>query len=159
MKTNTRHAMYWSIGTLAIGMITPSSIIFYLEVFVAHIDPLTSIADVLRRQFAEGHNLFLIALVGLIPFVALSLVCFAASRHMKSAQLACIAVGGLLGILGLMVPGHIAVWYPLYGPGHMSSTAVVAFFFIPFYCIASLCAGLFVGWLVSKLPLFRSAGV
>jgi hypothetical protein len=54
-----------------------------------------------------------------------------------------------------MVPAHVSVWYPLYGPGHVSSTAVIAFIFIPFYCLASLCVGLVVGWLISHLPRFR----
>jgi len=155
MSTNTKQALNWSLIGFAIGLVSPSAIIFCLEVFVGHIGPITSIADILRRQFAEGDNLFLIALFGLIPFALLSAVCFLAARRLHSSRLACVAVGGLLGILALMVPGHIAVWYPLYGPGHMSSTAVIAFIFIPFYCIATLCVGLFLGWLVSLLPSFR----
>jgi hypothetical protein len=136
---------------------TPSLVIFCLEVFVGHINPLTSISDILRRQFAEGHNLFLLAVFGLIPFAVLSTACFVAARLLTSSRLACVAVGGLGGILALMVPGHVAVWYPLYGPGRMSSTGVIAFVFLPFYCIATLCVGLFLGWLVSLLPVFRSA--
>jgi hypothetical protein len=157
VRTNTKQALYWSLTFLGVGLITPSVIIFCLEIFVGHINPLTSIADILRRQFAEGDNLFMLAVFGLIPFAVLSMACFVAGRRLASSRLACVAVGGLLGILGLMVPGHVAVWYPLYGPGHMSSTAVIAFVFIPFYCIATLCIGLFVGWLVSLLPFFRHA--
>ncbi len=157
MKTNTKQALKWSFVFLAIGLVTPSLIIFCLEIFVGHINPVTSIADILRRQFAEGHNLFLLALFGLIPFAALSMACFVAARRLESSRLACVAIGGLLGILGLMIPSHIAVWYPLYGPGHASSTAVIAFLFIPFYCIATLCVGLLIGWLVSLLATFRHA--
>jgi hypothetical protein len=157
VRTNTKQALYWSLTFLAVGLITPSLVIFCLEIFVGHINPLASIANILRRQFAEGHNLFLLAVFGLIPFAVLSLACFVAARRLASSRLACVAVGGLLGILALMVPGHVAVWYPLYGPGRMSSTAVIAFLFIPFYCIATLCVGLFVGWLVSLLPVFRHA--
>ena len=157
MKTNTKQALKWSFVFLAIGLVTPSLIIFCLEIFVGHINPVTSIADILRRQFAEGDNLFLLALFGLIPFAALSMACFVAARRLESSRLACVAIGGLLGILGLMIPSHIAVWYPLYGPGHMSSTAVIAFVFIPFYCIATLCVGLLIGWLVSLLATFRHA--
>lgn len=61
-----------------------------------------------------------------------------------------------MGILVLMVLGHVAVWYPLYGGGHMSSTADIAFFFIPFYCIAVMAVGLLVGWVISRLPFFRN---
>jgi len=157
VTTNTKQALYWSLVFLAVGLITPSFVIFCLEIFVGHINARTSIADILRRQFAEGHNLFLLAVFGLIPFAVLSIACFVAARRLTSSRLTCIALGGLLGILALMVPWHVAVWYPLYGPGHMSSTAVIAFLFIPFYCIATLCVGLFLGWLVSLLPVFRHA--
>ncbi len=155
MKTNNREALTWSLLCLGIGLVTPSAILFCMDVLIGHIDPLTSIAGILRRQFAQGHNLFLIALFGLIPFAVLSAACFLAARRMQSTRLACVAVGGLLGILIVMVPGHMAVWYPLYGSGRLSSTAVVAFVFIPFYCLVTVCIGLFAGWLVSRLPACR----
>ncbi len=153
MKINRQ--MFWLLGPLAIGILTPSLIIFCLEIFVGHISPIASAQDILRRQFAEGHNLFLLALLGLIPFAALSVVCLVAARRLSPVRLACLGVGGLVGILGLMVPAHVAVWYPLYGPGRMSSTAVIAFLFIPFYCLVTLGIGLLVGWCISMLPFFR----
>ncbi len=155
MKPQTKAALHWSLASIALGLILPSLIIFCLEIFVGHIPPLTSITDILHRQFATGHNLFLIAAFGLIPFAALSVVCFVAARWLSPSRLACIAGGGLLGILLLMIPAHAAVWYPLYGPGHLSSTAIIAFVFIPFYCLATLGVGLLVGWLVSLLPHFK----
>lgn len=155
MKPSTRQAFHWSLASIALGLILPSLIILCLEIFVGHIHPITSITDILRRQFAGGHNLFLIAAFGLIPFAALSAVCFIASRWLNSSRLACVTGGGLLGILLLMIPTHVAVWYPLYGPGHMSSTAVIAFLFIPFYCLVTLAIGLIIGWLISRLPRFR----
>ena len=48
---------------------------------------------------------------------------------------------------------HAAVWWPLYFGGHMSSTAVVAFLFIPFYALGFLVIGLVIGYLISLLPL------
>jgi hypothetical protein len=155
MKPPTKQALQWSLASCAIGLLIPSLIIFCLEIFVGHIPPLTSITDILHRQFAEGHNLFLIAALGLIPFAAFSAACFIAARWLSPPRLACVALGGLLGILLLMIPAHVAVWYPLYGPGRMSSTAVIAFVFIPFYCLASLSVGLLIGWLISRLSHFR----
>ncbi len=155
MKPPTKQALQWSLASLAIGLLTPSLIIFCLEIFVGHIHALTSITDILHRQFAEGHNLFLIAAFGLIPFAALSAVCFVVARWLHPPRLACVALGGLLGILLLMIPSHAAVWYPLYGGGRMSSTAVIAFIFIPFYCLATLGVGLIVGWLISRLSRFH----
>ncbi len=156
VKPPIKHALHWSLAACAIGLVLPSLIIFCLEIFVGHIPPLTSLADILRRQFAAGHNLFLLAAFGLIPFAALSLVCFIASRWLSPSRLTCVAGGGLLGILLLMIPAHVAVWYPLYGGGHLSSTAVIAFVFIPFYCLATLGIGLIIGWLISRLPRFSS---
>ena len=157
VRTNAKYPLYWSIASFAIGLVTPSLVIFCLEVFVGRIHPFRSIADILDRQFSEGNNLFLLAIYGLIPFAAMSAASFLAALWLPPRRLSCVAVGGLLGILTVMVPGHVSVWYPLYGPGRGSSTAVLAFILIPFYGIATLCIGLFVGWLVSLLPQFRRA--
>lgn len=155
MKRTSR--AFWIIAPLAIGLLTPSLIIFFLEVFVAHMSPFASAIGILRRQFAEGENLFLIAVIGLIPFVALAVVCFVASRRVFGARLVSIGFGGLLGILSLMIPGHISIWYPLYGGGPASSTAVVGFLFIPIFCLVTLGVGLALGWIVSMLPSFRNS--
>jgi len=155
MNVKARQRLIWVAAPLAIGLVVPSLVILCLEVFVGGVPPSAAAADILERQFSEGDNLFLIAAFGLIPFVALSIVCAVAAGRLAPSRLACLGIGGLVGILALMIPGHVAVWYPLYGPGHMSSTAVIAFLLIPFYCLGSLAIGLIVGWLVSLLPPFR----
>lgn len=147
--------LIWPAIPLVTGLAAPSLVIFYLEVFVGQIAPAKSAADILERQFTEGDNLFLLAAFGLIPFVVLSVVCAVTASRLHPLRLACLGVGGLLGILALMIPSHLSVWYPLYGPGHMSSTAVIAFIFIPVYCLVTLAIGLLAGWLVSLLPAFR----
>ena len=157
MSTSTKQEVFWSLLPLIIGLLVPSVIILCLEVFVGHINLLTAITDILLRQFAKGHNLFLLALFGLIPFALLSVACRIASRRLSPFRLSCLGVGGLLGILFHMVPAHISVWYPLYGGGHMSSTAVIAFVFIPFECLVPLIIGLLAGWGVSLLPFIRRA--
>ncbi len=155
MNSNPSNNRLWVFGPLLLGLIVPSLIIFCLEVFVGHIRPLVSLTGIARRQFSEGDNLFLLALFGLIPFVVLSMICTRLSRSMPRPRLACLCIGGLIGILALMIPGHISVWYSLYVHRHASSTSVIAFFFIPFYCIVTLAIGLFVGWGVSLFPIFR----
>ncbi|MBI1285557.1 MAG: hypothetical protein GC183_14690 [Thiobacillus sp.] len=157
MNVKARQRLIWTATPLAIGLLVPSLVIFCLEVFVGGVSPSAAAADILDRQFSEGDNLFLIAAFGLIPFVALSVVCAVAAGRLPPFRLACLGIGGLVGILALMIPGHVAVWYPLYGPGHMSSTALIAFLLIPFYCLGSLAIGLLVGWLLSLLPPFRHA--
>jgi hypothetical protein len=139
-----------------LGGLTPSLVIFILEVFVGHIPPIHSALSILERQFAEGHNLFLIMVFGFIPFAILIGITVGLSRTVKGKRLDCLFIGGLLGILAFMVFSHVAVWYPLYGGGHMSSTAVIAFIFIPFYCIGTMGIGMLIGWVISRFPFFGS---
>jgi hypothetical protein len=141
---------------LFVGLVTPSAVILSLEVFVGRISIAAALLDVAERQFAEGHNLFLLAIFGLVPFVILSIFSFIAARLFSATRLACVTLGGLLGILAFMIPAHVSVWYPLYGGGHMASTAVIAFLFIPFYCVVTLILGMVLGWAVSLLPSVRA---
>ena len=135
-----------------LGFLVPSLVIFILEVFVSNMSPARSIADILSRQFANGHNLFLLMAFGLIPFAILIGATALFSRKLKGKQLDCVFTGGLVGILVFMIPTHVGVWYPLYSGHHMSSTAVVAFVFIPFICIVTMGIGLLIGWAISLLP-------
>jgi hypothetical protein len=155
MKTITKHALYWSVASCAIGLVTPALVILWLEVFVGGIAPLASIAGILERQISTG-SLLLLEVFGLIPFAALSGACFLFTLRLNPARLACVAVGGLLGILAVMVPFHYGVWYPHYAHEHVSSTDALAFIAIPFLCIPTLGIGLLPGWLVSLLPYFRN---
>jgi hypothetical protein len=153
--TSTSQARRWSLSVLALGLALPSIILFIVRVAVGQVSLLTVFSDILQQQFAEGHNLFLLSLLGLIPFVALCAMHFFTKRRLSPRRFRCVSLGGLLGILLLMVPSHAAVWYSLYGSGHASSTSVLAFLFIPFYCLVTLGLGLLVGWLVSLHPRFR----
>jgi hypothetical protein len=42
------------------GVLTPSLVIFILEVFVGHVSSVRSAVSILERQFVKGENLFLI---------------------------------------------------------------------------------------------------
>jgi hypothetical protein len=155
MKPSGIQRLVCVLAPLAVGLVAPSLVVFCVEVLVGNVSLSDAAADISRRQFSEGNNLFLLAAIGLLPFAVLSAICVFAARRLSPARLACLGAGGLVGILGFMIPSHVAVWYPLYGPGHASSTAVIAFLFIPFYCLGTLAIGLLGGWLVSRLPWFR----
>lgn len=133
------------------AFILPSLIIFLLEVFVGDISASKSLSNIIQKQFADGHNLFLIALFGSIPFFILIAILFCASFAINTNRLNYLLWGGLIGILTIMLWGHISIWYPLYGPGGMSSTAVIGFIFIPFYCIPTMIIGTIVGWIAGWL--------
>jgi len=105
--------LLWTVLPLVVGLATPSAVIFWLEVFAAHTSLANAIVDLAQRQFAEGENLFLLALIGLIPFSLLSVASFVAARFVSGRRLACISSGGLFGILAFMVPAHVSIWYPL----------------------------------------------
>ncbi len=141
---------------IVVALVTPSLVIFCLAVFVGGISPIAAIQDIARRQFASGHNLFFLAAFGSIPFAVLIAILKVASTRLPPRRVSALLVGGLAGIIALMVTTHIMVWYPMYGPGHMSSTSAIAFLFIPFYCLPTMFVGLAIAWLVSRARWFRS---
>ena len=138
--------LFWTILPLIVGILTPSAVIFALETTVGRTAFSVAVRDIASRQFAEGENLFLLSLIGLIPFVLLSIFALIAARFFSPRRLAAVSLGGLIGILALMIPAHVSVWWPIYAGGHVSSTSAIAFLFIPFYCIGSLAIGLLFGW-------------
>ena len=143
------------LAPLAIGIVAPSIVLFIVQITVGHMSPISSIADIIAGQFAEGRNLFLIALLSLIPFVLLTLILLRGVLSHPLRKCYSLGIGGMVGILSIMIPAHVSVWYGLYG-GHPSSTAVIGFLFFPFYSIGAMALGLMVGWLVSLLPWFRA---
>ncbi|MCQ8895219.1 hypothetical protein NQT62_02050 [Limnobacter humi] len=151
MSPLTKQRLFWLLSPPLIGLLVPSLVIFCLQVWVGHIPPSAALADILARQFAAGENLFYLALIGLIPCVLLSVLCFAMAGSLHSNRLWCVGLGGLSGIVAVMVAMHVSVWYPLYGPGRMSSTAVVALVFMPVTgCIGMVVGGLLGWWLSWK---------
>jgi hypothetical protein len=154
MRISTK--LFWLILPLFVGLVTPSAIILALETIVGRTSFQAAFWDIASRQFAKGENLFLLALIGLVPFILLSIFSFVAAWFLSQRRLACVSLGGLTGILGLMIPLHVSVWYPLYGGGQVYSTSAIAFLFIPFYCVVTLILGMVLGWAVSLLPSVRA---
>jgi hypothetical protein len=142
---------------LFIGIITPSLIVFVLEITIGHICPLVSLKQIAHRQFASGDNLFLLAIIGLIPFAILSSFLQGMRTKLTTTGLRCVMICGLIGILSFMIPSHISVWKPLYTHEHMSSTAVIAFLFIPIYCTTTMLVGLGIGFGISHFFGWRTA--
>lgn len=155
-RVTTTQRILLIASPLAIGFLASPLALLGVQTLVGGVPLDAAIADILEKQFAHGHNLFTLSLIGLIPFVVLAIRIrtYAANRTRR----ACFALwlSGLFGILAFMIPVHISVWYPLYGPGRMSSTGVIAFLFIPFYCIATLFIGLLIGHFVTRHQWFRA---
>ena len=152
LKNEYLHKAICILLPLLLGLLAPSFILLSIQVIVGGISPYSAIVDILGKQFASGHNLFLIALLGLIPFAILSAIMlwYAHVKEIPIKKSYFLCASGLIGIFSIMIPGHISVWYPLYGPGRMSSTAVIAFLFIPFYCTVTMIIGLITGRFISN---------
>jgi hypothetical protein len=146
----------WALLPVIIGLAVPSLVLIGVEAIVGRIPVRAAVLGVMSREFAEGENLFLLTVIGLIPFVLLAMLSFVAARRLSQRRLACVFLGGLLGILVYMIPAHVSIWYPLYSGEHVASTTAIAFLFIPFYCIPALAAGLVAGWFISLLPKIRA---
>ena len=136
---------------LLTGILTPSAVIFFLQVLFAKMSPFKSVLDILRRQFASGHNLFLLMIWSFIPFGALILLTYVMGRKADSRRLAFIFWGGFIAVFAFALFGHISVWYPLYAHKGASSTDVLAYLIIPVLGLFVLPVGSFVGWIVSLL--------
>lgn len=154
--TDRRTRLFWIGLPLMVGLLLPSLVLFAVQVVVGGVAWSAALADVLARQFAPGHNLFLIAVLGLLPFVVLAVVSVIAARRLPARRLSCFMAGGLAAILAITVPGQVGVWAPFYGGGQISSTAPIAFVILPVFGVVALAVGLLGGWLISCLPVFRA---
>ncbi len=84
---------------LIVGLVVPSLILVAVETIAGRIPFGAALAHVGSRQFAEGENVFLLSVIGLILFALLSMFSFVFVRSLSPRHLACIALGGLFGIL------------------------------------------------------------
>jgi hypothetical protein len=139
-----------------VGLVAPSLILLTLETIIGHVPLRSAVLDIASREFAEGENVFLLSVIGLIPFALLSMFALFVARRLPPRRLACVSLGGLAGILVYMVPAHWRIWRPLFAGGDISSTAAIAFLLIPFYSIPALVVGLLVGWIVSLIRSIRA---
>ena len=98
----------------------------------------------LESQFAEGDNFFLICLLGLIPFIVLTLRLFSQTgTSFRKLKFMCLM--GILGILILMIPVHFSIIYGIYHSLPGASTSVIAYFTIPFFSLIPMFISLAIG--------------
>ncbi len=77
----------------------------------------------------------------IVPFTLLAIIAGLLGRKIRRAFLIFTVIGGLIGIFLFYIPATASVWRPLYAGPRMSSTAVLAFLFIPFYTVPYMIAG------------------
>ena len=106
--------------------------------------------------FASGHNLFLLGVMNAIPFVVFAFLtrwrCRMSGAEDPKAffphKLGIIVAG--LAVLGISLFIQLVVWADVFSPKGGSSTAVIAFVFLPFYAMALMPVGYLVGFLIGK---------
>jgi len=102
-----------------------------------------SISEVFKYFNWSGYSLTL--KFRLVPYIALSIVLLIIGRTKKRHLFNPTFVGGLIGILGFMLPSMWLVLRPLYTAEHVSSTSPIAFLFIPIYCVPTMILGVLLG--------------
>lgn len=149
MQTD-RPSSAWLWAPLLLGLATPSLVIFIMDVSFARQPMLAAMRNIASRQFADGDNLFLLAAIGLIPFALLTGILFLVRRSSQPQRVSWLSAGGTVGALAFMIPAHVSVWLPVYTKDQMSSTAVIAFIFIPLVCCVTMAFGLLVATFASR---------
>jgi len=77
----------------------------------------------------------------IVPFALLAIITGLLGLKIRRDFLVFTVIGGLVGIFLFYIPATASVWRPLYDGSRMSSTAVIAFLFIPFCTVPYMLAG------------------
>jgi hypothetical protein len=112
--------------------------------------------------FAPGHNLFLLGLINAIPFVVFAFLTrwryrLSAAEDAKTFRphkWGIAAAGFVVFAMTLFI--QLVVWMDVFNPQGGSSTAVIAFVFLPFYALALMPVGYLVGYLLGRLAVRKS---
>ena len=147
MRIITQENYWWSLPII-LGLLTPIITQWSVKVFLGGIPVFSALIESLPSQFDMSGALISI-LLALTPFIALIVLGLLLKTRVSAYHFKVIFVMGLIGILIPMIQGHYSVWAPLYQPNvHASSTGVLLFLVLPFFCILTMLIGAFVGWLV-----------
>src|SRR5262249_6736632 len=112
--------------------------------------------------FASGHNLFLLGLINTIPFVVFAFLTRWRYRLSATEDPKTFLphkwgiIGAGLTVFAMTLFIQLVVWLDVFNPKGGSSTAVIAFVFLPFYALALMPVGYLVGWLVGGVVARRS---
>jgi hypothetical protein len=139
------------ISPLIVSVLLYPAVVFFVQYVVGGVPVGEALRGIVGGQGGSWENLFIVWGFGAVPFVVLS------SRFRRGYTRAtwCLTIGGLAGLLFILIPGYASMEASIYGPGRLSSTAGLGYVFAPIYALPALRVGLFIGWLVSRLPWFR----
>jgi len=139
---------------VVLGFISPSVIKLFVQMKVGHQTFIQAFKDIMSKQFETGQNLFLVSLLGLLPFIVLATILFVYVKTHNLRSSWCWTLCGKLGTYSVMIPAHIAVWAPMYSKGLILPTGLTSYLFIPLASTASMLVGLLLARRLTQLPWF-----
>lgn len=145
---------FW--GAILLGFVLPWVVRISVEAFFKPDQIGRILARFPELLFASGHNLFLLGLLSALPFVVF--VFMTRWRYKMSTaedpktflphKWGVIFAGVTVLAMSLFI--QLVVWIDVFNPKGGSSTAVIAFVFLPFYALALMPVGYLVGFLIGK---------
>jgi len=139
----------WVMPLIA-GGIVPTFVWFAAQQYVGHIRLGDALMDILFEHL-KGRALML-DLFSMLPFAVLATTAYKNARRMSLHTLWAVTLGGLIGIVALMAPLYYMGWETIYNDirGDEKTTGAMIFFFTPLYCIATMLAGMLLGWITTR---------
>lgn len=139
----------WILPLVA-GAAVPTLIWVIAQWFVGGIHLGDAIMDILLEHL-RGRALML-DLFSMLPYVVLAVTAYKNARRLSTVTLWTVTLGGLLGIIALMIPMYYMGWATTYNEirGDEKTTGAMIFFFTPLYCIATMLAGMLLGWITTR---------
>ncbi len=145
---------FW--GIILLGLVLPWIVRTAVEAFFRPDQIGWILARFPSLLFASGHNLFLLGLINAIPFVVFAFLTrwryrLSAAENAKTFlphKWGIILAGLTVFAMTLFI--QLVVWMDVFKPMGGSSTAVIAFVFLPFYALALMPVGYLVGFLIGK---------
>jgi hypothetical protein len=139
----------WVLPLVA-GGIVPTLVWYAAQRWVGHIQIGDALMDILLEHL-KGRALML-DLFSMLPFAVLATTAYKNARRMSLLTLWAVTLGGLIGIVALMAPLYYIGWETLYNDirGDEKTTGALVFFFTPLYCIATMLAGMLLGWVTAR---------
>ena len=139
----------WVMPLIA-GIIVPTVVWYVAQRYVGHIRIGDALMDILLEHL-RGRALML-DLFSMLPFAVLATTAYKNARRMSLVTLWAVTLGGLIGIVALMMPLYYMGWETFYNEirGDEKTTGAMIFFFTPLYCIATMLAGMLLGWVTAR---------
>lgn len=141
------------VAPLIVGLLLYPVTLFFARHLVGDVP-----AGAAAREILGGGFDFWVARLAAVPFALLSAVLFVQSWRGPTRTTLTLAIGGLVGICWVLIPGYFSLEASFYRPERPSSTAALGYLFAPLHALPFLSAGLLVGWGASRLPGWSRLG-